>query len=285
MKDNFLTPEQLFQDCKLKLVQISKNEINTDFHPIRCLHSHEHLEVVLFVSGTGRYIQNATAYDAPAGTITILNKGLFHAENFESTDGMYVAIGITGVSIPGVQRDHLIPADVNPVIYNTSVFAEIYTIVQILQKENALKKNSFSRKKISLLLQLLLLQLYEMAMNPANRYISHSDKKSWTIGQEAREYAEKYYIEGITVQKIADYMKISPVYLSHVFKNQFGYSLIKYLTDLRIGNAQTLLSETSLSVTEIAHMVGYNSTNNFYLSFRKVTGYAPSEYRKILKEE
>lgn len=64
-------------------------------------------------------------------------------------------------------------------------------------------------------------------------------------------------------------LHISPYYLSHVFKQMSGYSPVQYLLRRRIGEAQTLLITTDLSITRIAEMVGYDTQSYFNLRFTK----------------
>ena len=71
---------------------------------------------------------------------------------------------------------------------------------------------------------------------------------------------------------------------------------MQYVTRRRIGEAQNLLINTQLSITEIAANVGYNNSNNqeivkkidfsynnsnyFQNVFKKIVGYTPGSYRK-----
>ncbi len=59
-----------------------------------------------------------------------------------------------------------------------------------------------------------------------------------------------------------------------------GYSPMNYIIRRRIGEAQTLLITTKLSITEIAGMVGFSNPNNFNIQFQKQVGLSPREYRK-----
>ncbi len=75
-------------------------------------------------------------------------------------------------------------------------------------------------------------------------------------------------------------LHISPYYLSHVFKQMSGYSPVQYLLRRRIGEAQTLLITTDLSITRIAEMVGYDTQSYFNLQFTKNVGMPPNKFRQ-----
>ena len=68
--------------------------------------------------------------------------------------------------------------------------------------------------------------------------------------------------------------------LSHVFKQMSGYSPVQYLLRRRIGEAQTLLITTDLSITRIAEMVGYDTQSYFNLQFTKNVGMPPNKFRQ-----
>ena len=55
---------------------------------------------------------------------------------------------------------------------------------------------------------------------------------------------------------------------------------MQYVTRRRIGEAQNLLINTQLSITEIAANVGYNNSNYFQNVLKKIVGYTPGSYRK-----
>ena len=69
------------------------------------------------------------------------------------------------------------------------------------------------------------------------------------LGRRIQDYIDRHYMEPITLQSMGEAMHISPYYLSHVFKEMSGYSPVQYLLRRRIGEAQTLLITTELSVT------------------------------------
>ena len=99
------------------------------------------------------------------------------------------------------------------------------------------------------------------------------------LGSRIKDYIDRHYMEPITLQSMGEALRISPYYLSHVFKQMSGYSPVQYLLRRRIGEAQTLLITTELSVARIAEMVGYDSQSYFNLQFTKNVGMPPSRYR------
>jgi AraC family transcriptional regulator, activator of mtrCDE len=63
-------------------------------------------------------------------------------------------------------------------------------------------------------------------------------------------------------------------------KSYSGFSPLNYLISIRISEAIRLLKKGEISVTDIALGVGFYSSQHFSTTFKKLTGYTPSEFRK-----
>ena len=77
---------------------------------------------------------------------------------------------------------------------------------------------------------------------------------------------------------------ISYSWFRKVFKDYTGYAPAKYFQELKLRKAKQLLVGTSLSVKEISFMLDYKSTEHFFSSFKKRTGFTPLEYRSYGRE-
>ncbi|MBP5169392.1 MAG: helix-turn-helix domain-containing protein [Oscillospiraceae bacterium] len=83
----------------------------------------------------------------------------------------------------------------------------------------------------------------------------------------------------VTLAKLAEDFHYSTEYSSRLIKRSTGQTFIQLLTNIRLENAKQLLRDTTLSVTDIAMQVGYESSEHFIRTFRKHIGSTPSEYR------
>lgn len=84
--------------------------------------------------------------------------------------------------------------------------------------------------------------------------------------------------------KISEYAKmcfISPITLMKYFKKHTKMSPLEYLTSLKMTNAQSQLTNTSNSVSEIAESLSYIDPLYFSRVFKKFTGVSPSKYRTL----
>ena len=50
---------------------------------------------------------------------------------------------------------------------------------------------------------------------------------------------------------------------------------------IKLRHAQYLLTNTNEPIKEIAFMLSFKSTEHFYTTFKRVTGYTPNAYRKF----
>jgi AraC-like DNA-binding protein len=76
-------------------------------------------------------------------------------------------------------------------------------------------------------------------------------------------------------------LPVSAQYLRREFKSAYGVSPIKYLNYVRLKNAISLLSAGYYSIEELSRKCGYSSVSYFIQSFKKSTGYSPTEYKRI----
>jgi len=95
-------------------------------------------------------------------------------------------------------------------------------------------------------------------------------------------YMQEHLADEISLVSLAQLVQLSPFHFSRAFKRSFGMPPHRYLTNQRIERAKVLLAERKLSVTEIGLDVGFSETSSFTAAFRRVTGEAPTEYRRSL---
>ena len=81
------------------------------------------------------------------------------------------------------------------------------------------------------------------------------------------------------VPDIASRFKISEVHLRRIFKSATGTSPIRYINHLRLEKAKTMLSESSMKISEIALLTGFSDPYYFSRIFKKETGISPASFR------
>ena len=96
----------------------------------------------------------------------------------------------------------------------------------------------------------------------------------------ALQYIATNIRERIAIKDIAHDVGLSPSRLSHVFSKEIHCNVGDYIERQRIKMAVGMLANTSLPITEIASICGFNSAFYFSRRFHKSKGMSPSDYRK-----
>lgn len=107
-----------------------------------------------------------------------------------------------------------------------------------------------------------------------------ADKKSIpTEVEHICNFMMEHYSEKITLNSLADSVGFSKYYISRLFKQHMGVTIIDYLIKIRLEQAKELLKTGEYSIKQISFMVGYSDPNYFTWSFKKYLGISPIKYR------
>ncbi|MFY0518337.1 helix-turn-helix domain-containing protein [Lysinibacillus sp. UGB7] len=98
--------------------------------------------------------------------------------------------------------------------------------------------------------------------------------------EAARLYLEQHVHEPISIQTLADSLKISTRHLLRTFKDRYGIGPQIYLQQLRIEKAKHYLLSNHYGIREIAISLGYEDEYYFSRAFKKETNMAPSIFRR-----
>jgi len=83
-----------------------------------------------------------------------------------------------------------------------------------------------------------------------------------------------------TVEEMAALVGLGTTLFNERVKSYSGFSPINYLINIRISEAIKMLKRPEISVTDIALDTGFYSSQHFSTTFKKLTGFRPSEFRK-----
>ena len=96
----------------------------------------------------------------------------------------------------------------------------------------------------------------------------------------AIKYIDTNYNENdLNLSEVAEKFNLSSSYLSKLLKKEAGLSFIDYLTNYRINRSICMMDDPKFKIYEIAEAVGYNNQHYFCKAFKRVMGFAPTEYR------
>lgn len=70
-------------------------------------------------------------------------------------------------------------------------------------------------------------------------------------------------------------------HITHIFSEKEGQSIQKFYNAVRIERSKELIDNAELSLAEISDRLGYSTPAYLSTSFKKATGYTPSEYKNL----
>jgi AraC-like DNA-binding protein len=97
------------------------------------------------------------------------------------------------------------------------------------------------------------------------------------------KWIDRYYKLSFTINDIASELHFSASYLSKVFKEQMGVTIIEYTNEKRLEEARTLLALEFLTIEEISRETGFNYPSYFIAMFKKKYGITPLRYRMSME--
>lgn len=131
----------------------------------------------------------------------------------------------------------------------------------------------------------MLLQLYALLSEAIGlQQAGEASEEADRVKQLIR-YIQENLDSNLNIEQMAVRFGISSRYVRKYFEQQMGMGCSEYITLLRVGKAKRLLWNPDYSVTDVALMSGFSSSQYFCKVFHKQIGVTPAEYRKQWRQE
>lgn len=98
--------------------------------------------------------------------------------------------------------------------------------------------------------------------------------------RKAIQYIKDHLSCNLSLTTIANEVSLSDSYLSKVFKKEMDISLMQYINQCRVWEAEKLLISSPYSIEFISRRIGYSSASYFCKIFKQYTGETPYGYRR-----
>lgn len=260
------------------------NEEHSSKHS-RLPHIHDDCMELFFVyEGSGKYMVDNTYYEIKTGDIVICNAGVIHGESPDDQTRRVrsYCVGISNVSFLELPDNHICSADTVPILHTGMLSKSIGELFRLIYVCSADEK--YCSEVCNTLTVGLLLMVYEMLLSRERNMPADSPPASYVSAKRILNFLDSHYREELTLREISRALHISEYYLSHLFKDEYGISPIKYVMKRRIGEAQGLLMDTNISIGDIADYLGFSSVSHFNSMFKKYVGIPPGAYRDSMKD-
>lgn len=244
-------------------------------------HSHDFAEILYVAGGQGEAYFNNCSHQIKEGDLIIWNPNIVHEEKSDPDKPLnLIFLAIDKFRLPGMPPNNILDEDDFPIIHSMKYKYKVESYLTDLLQETS-GKVEFYHEMCNGLVTSILILVWRI-------YIAEDNSKNNDISDECRrvkEYIDNNYTSEINLETLSKNVYVSKYHLSHIFKTQTGTSPIKYLITKRINEASKLLTETDLSITEIAHLVGYDDPVYFSQIFKRTKNVSPLTYRNSIKSE
>lgn len=93
-------------------------------------------------------------------------------------------------------------------------------------------------------------------------------------------YIHKHYSERVSLEEAADHLRISPSYLSRLFKEETGISFTEYSNQFKIELSKQSIESGNQKIKDLYHRFGFTSYSYFFKVFKDIVGETPQAYAK-----
>lgn len=258
-------------------------------HLIDETHSHKHarlphthkqeLELFYVYRGTGQYMVDNHFYKISRGDIVICNAGILHGE--DPSLGRHIhsySVALTGVQIDNLPNNWLVNTEECPVVSCGQLAEQIGQLVRLIYLLSG-DIAHLGEVCISLARSFLLLT-QELLRSRARHTEAAAPNPAFALAHRAQCYLDEHYHASLTLYEVAHALGASEYYLAHVFRREIGMPPMQYVMKRRIGEAQSLLMDTTLPIADISDKLGFSSPCHFNTVFNKYVGMPPGRYRQ-----
>lgn len=113
------------------------------------------------------------------------------------------------------------------------------------------------------------------------KYSNFEDMKVTNQINKAKIIFLEKFKTGVQAQQVAEDLNMSYSWFRRIFKEYTGFAPAQYVQELRIHHSKELLTNTNLSVKEVAFEAGFENIEYFCTTFKKRTAYTPVQYREF----
>lgn len=155
------------------------------------------------------------------------------------------------------------------------------------QIENAISEmqsqDYFSRASVRLSLSnaFVMLARHMMQREGGNKAASHRQAQTTSVFLDVCTYISEHCAQKLTLEDVAAYSGYSKYHFARMFKAYSGMSFYDFFLRQRVLLCEQLLSNPSLSVTEVALKSGFGSIATFNRIFKQYEKMTPTEYRRL----
>lgn len=240
------------------------------------LHWHKNLEIDLIQKGEIVYRIDGNEVHCVPGDILIINSGIPHANYLITREERFE--GITVQLAIGFVQEWL----------GEDIWFEMpekeddrNRLKTILLKMGEIRRSETEDQDLRMMEEVFELLSF-LKLNCISKNLSEKKERDDLVRiKKVIRYIEDNYQKSLSLKDTAEYLGYTSEHLSRMFKKQVGMNFSRYLQEIRLNHAMTLLRESeSISLTDCALESGFPNSRSFISAFRNRFGMLPSVWRK-----
>lgn len=252
------------------------------------MHWHPFVEILVSLNDHNEVTINFTKYPLKTNDLVIIYPGDLHSLNHVSEDAFIL-----------VQFPIDLLMIMNELNNNFSMFYQYHFIKYDPSNADADKMlldiktlpalyysdTLFNEVRIYAILLDFFVKLGQYCINAKKEEFSSDDNteyKSIKLMTEACLYITENCTKPLTLDDISHHIGVSKSHFSHLFKKYTNMTFIDFLTTERIKRTESLISNPTAHIIDIAFDSGFSSVSSFNRAFKKIKGISPSEFRETM---
>lgn len=222
--------------------------------------------VELILEGDMEIVENGQSTIVSAGQLYILHCGKDSLMQTGPSGYCYkIAVGFRGTLLfPLLVSSGLLEKNAYGPVNVDAVYSRIQTIERLLAEHDERDISKICAQSVELFIFLR-----------CNEAVDYDRRMG-----EILLLMEANIPQKINIAKLAEAMKISLSTLNRMFRRHYGKSAERYWIDLKMQRAALHLTNSQLSIKEVAQRVGYTDQLHFSHCFKRFFGQSPLKYRK-----
>ena len=247
---------------------------NLLYHDFPILHNHNYWEFLIVLSGEYKHTINGREEIISRGQVCVIRAGDYHmlVQNSQSASHLNIMVKCETIEkwAKAYSEDFynaLLEQEINISLSDVYI-NKIETYCLVYNDSHERKQELIMNYIISLVLTNVIDQYFDVV----------NDKPRWLLDLIAQMHRQENI--SWTVSDVVEYSNYSHVHLIREFKKYFGCSIVEYLRGVKISFATDYLKHSSLSISEIALLLGFSSVSHLNHIFKETTGKTPLQYRK-----
>jgi len=255
--------------------------------PLFRLHSHDVMEILVFLDGECEFFCEGKTYFLRRGDVVVIPPYAVHkaiVKNIDNYERIIVTVSSHlmedfGSSSPSMQENMGYQKTQGSYVLHldSKNFQDINTLLfEITQK---IKKDE---ENISFTLHYLLFQVLQVIFNPASSMpnLSNKDEVDQRLAM-ILEYIESHLTDSdLNLDNVSTYFHLNKYYFSHYFKKKMNLPFYRYVSLKRLSLAVTMIKQNQMSIENIALKCGFPDYSSFYRLFKKEYNLSPKSIQK-----